>query len=182
MRGMTLLDELVPIARAAGAAILDVYATDFGVRSKGDASPVTEADERAEEVILERLAKLTPDIPIVSEEAASRGSIPETGRAFWLVDPLDGTKEFVNRNGEFTVNIALIEAGAPVLGVVLAPRWSASTAARGARARSCGIRAGAVPSPVPMTAKAGSSWFPAAPTATPRPSSVSSPAAPSPRP
>lgn len=119
--GMTLLDELVPIAREAGGAILEVYATDFGVRSKGDASPVTEADERAEAIILERLARLTPDIPIVSEEAASRGSIPATGRSFWLVDPLDGTKEFINRNGEFTVNIALIEAGAPVLGVVLAP-------------------------------------------------------------
>lgn len=118
---MTLLDELVPIARAAGAAILEVYATDFGVRSKEDASPVTEADERAEAIILERLAKLTPDIPIVSEEAASRGAIPATGRSFWLVDPLDGTKEFINRNGEFTVNIALIEAGAPVLGVVHAP-------------------------------------------------------------
>ena len=121
MGGSTLLEDLVPIARAAGAAILDVYATDFGVRSKGDASPVTAADERAEAVILDRLAKLTPDIPIVSEEAASKGSIPATGRSFWLVDPLDGTKEFVNRNGEFTVNIALIEGGTPVLGVVLAP-------------------------------------------------------------
>jgi 3'(2'), 5'-bisphosphate nucleotidase len=121
MRGMTLLEELIPIAREAGAAILEVYATDFGVLRKGDASPVTEADERAEAIILERLAKLTPDIPIVSEEAASRGSIPATGRSFWLVDPLDGTKEFINRNGEFTVNIALIDGGAPVLGVVLAP-------------------------------------------------------------
>ena len=121
MRGMTLLEELVPIVRAAGDAILDVYATDFGVRSKADASPVTEADERAEAIILERLVLLTPDLPIVSEEAASAGSIPATGRSFWLVDPLDGTKEFINRNGEFTVNIALVEAGAPVLGVVLAP-------------------------------------------------------------
>src|SRR5688572_14215853 len=121
MGGRALLEDLVPIARAAGAAILDVYSTDFGVRSKSDASPITEADERAEAVILERLAKLTPDIPIVSEEAASRGSIPAAGQSFWLVDPLDGTKEFVNRNGEFTVNIALIERGAPVLGVVLAP-------------------------------------------------------------
>ena len=121
MGGRTLLDDLVPLARAAGAAILDVYSTDFGVRRKDDASPVTAADERAEAVILERLAKLTPNIPIVSEEAASRGSIPATGQSFWLVDPLDGTKEFVNRNGEFTVNIALIEGGTPVLGVVLAP-------------------------------------------------------------
>src|SRR5688572_4693026 len=121
MGGRALLEDLVPIARAAGAAILDVYSTDFGVRSKSDASPITEADERAEAVILERLAKLTPDIPIVSEEAASRGSIPATGQSFWLVDPLDGTKEFVNRNGEFTVNIALIEGGTPVLGIVLAP-------------------------------------------------------------
>ncbi len=116
-----MLEKLIPIARAAGAAILEVYSTDFGVRTKSDASPVTEADERSEAIILERLAPLTPDIPIVSEEAASRGAIPATGRSFWLVDPLDGTKEFIGRNGEFTVNIALIDGGAPVLGVVLAP-------------------------------------------------------------
>ena len=116
-----LLEQLLPVARAAGQAILDIYATDFKVRGKSDASPVTEADERAEAVILPELAKLTPTIPVVSEEEASAGRIPAVANCFWLVDPLDGTKEFINRNGEFTVNIALIENGRPVLGVVLAP-------------------------------------------------------------
>lgn len=109
------------IAAEAGEAIMAVYATDFAVRGKSDASPVTEADERAEAVILARLHDLTPDIPVVAEESVAAGHIPEVAERFWLVDPLDGTKEFINRNGEFTVNIALIEAGVPVLGVVFAP-------------------------------------------------------------
>jgi 3'(2'), 5'-bisphosphate nucleotidase len=116
-----ILDQVVEISRAAGKAILEVYAGDFEVRDKADASPVTEADERAEALILEALAPLTPKIPIVSEEAAAKGSVPVIGDRFWLVDPLDGTREFVGRNGEFTVNIALIEEGVPTLGVVLAP-------------------------------------------------------------
>ena len=116
-----LLEGLLPIARAAGDAILEVYATDFGIRDKSDASPVTDADERAEALILRDLTALTPDIPIVSEEAAEAGLVPEAGSRFWLVDPLDGTKEFISRNGEFTTNIALIEQGRPVLGVVLVP-------------------------------------------------------------
>lgn len=116
-----LLEQLLPLARAAGEIILDIYATEFAVRGKTDNSPVTEADEKAEAVILRGLAQLTPDIPIVSEEAAAAGRIPAVGQAFWLVDPLDGTREFVNRNGEFTVNIALIDGGVPVAGVVLAP-------------------------------------------------------------
>jgi 3'(2'), 5'-bisphosphate nucleotidase len=116
-----ILEQLIPIARAAGDAILEIYATEFEVRDKADASPVTAADERAEERILAALAALTPDIPIVSEEAAAKGRVPSVGDRFWLVDPLDGTKEFVSRNGEFTVNIALVEDGEPTLGVVLAP-------------------------------------------------------------
>ena len=116
-----LLDALLPIARQAGAAIMNIYATDFEVRGKDDASPVTEADECAEALILPALASLTPDIPIVAEEAVAAGHNPTVGERFWLVDPLDGTKEFINRNGEFTVNIALIENGSPVLGVVFAP-------------------------------------------------------------
>ena len=116
-----LLNRLLPIARSAGEAILQVYATDFDVRGKADDSPVTEADHRAEALILPALAELTPDIPIVSEEAVAAGNIPRVGDRFWLVDPLDGTKEFIKRNGEFTVNIARIERGRPVLGVVLAP-------------------------------------------------------------
>jgi len=116
-----LLETLIPLARRAGEVVLEVYATDFAVRGKDDASPVTEADERAEAVILAGLAALTPGIPVVAEEAAAAGKLPAVGERFWLVDPLDGTKEFIRRNGEFTVNIALIEAGQPVLGVVLAP-------------------------------------------------------------
>ena len=119
-----LLEQVLPVARAAGDAILAVYATNFEVRGKSDTSPVTAADERAEAIILAALAKLTPSIPIVSEEAAAAGTIPAVGESFWLVDPLDGTKEFINRNGEFTVNIALIESGYPTLGVVLAPALS----------------------------------------------------------
>lgn len=119
-----LLEAVLPVARAAGQAVLDVYATDFAVRGKSDASPVTAADERAEAIILAALARLTPSIPVVSEEAAAAGRIPAVAQCFWLVDPLDGTKEFINRNGEFTVNIALIDQGYPVLGVVLAPALS----------------------------------------------------------
>lgn len=118
---LTLLERLLPIARAAGAATLEVYATDFAVYEKANESPVTDADHRAEAIILPALAELTPRIPVVSEEAASAGDIPAIDERFWLVDPLDGTKEFIKRNGEFTVNIALIERHEPVLGVVLAP-------------------------------------------------------------
>lgn len=116
-----LLEALLPVAREAANSIMDIYSTDFEIRGKADSSPVTEADERAEGVILAALARLTPDIPVVSEEQASAGFIPEVGERFWLVDPLDGTKEFISRNGEFTVNIALIDNARPVLGVVLAP-------------------------------------------------------------
>ena len=139
----SLLDALLPVARSAGAAIMQIYATDFAVRGKTDASPVTEADERAEALILPELARLTPDIPVVSEEEASAGRIPVVGERFWLVDPLDGTKEFINRNGEFTVNIALVEQGAPVLGVVFAPaldRLFAGAAGLGAFTEDRGAR------------------------------------------
>lgn len=116
-----LLEALVPVIRAAGDVILDIYRTDFEVRGKDDNSPVTEADERAEALILPALATLLPGVPVVAEEAVAAGHIPEVSDRFWLVDPLDGTKEFISRNGEFTVNIALIEKGRPVLGLVLAP-------------------------------------------------------------
>ena len=116
-----LIDPLLDLARAAGAVILQVYAGDFAVRGKADASPVTQADEDAERVILAGLAQLDPTTPVVAEEAVAAGRVPQVGERFWLVDPLDGTREFVNRNGEFTVNIALIEHGEPVLGVVYVP-------------------------------------------------------------
>ena len=117
-----LLDDLAVLARQAGAVVMSVYATDFAVRGKGDTSPVTEADERAEAIILAGLAQLAPGIPVVAEESVAAGRTPDvSGGRFWLVDPLDGTKEFISRNGEFTVNIALIDQGRPVAGVVLAP-------------------------------------------------------------
>ena len=116
-----LLEDVMAITREAGALIMKIYRYDFEVRGKQDASPVTEADEKAERLILERLGALQSQFPVVSEEAAAAGYVPEMGQCFWLVDPLDGTKEFINRNGEFTVNIALIENGTPVLGVVFAP-------------------------------------------------------------
>ena len=115
-----LLDGLAALARQAGAVVMAIYATDFSVRGKGDASPVTEADERAEAVILAGLEQLAPGIPVVAEESVAAGRTPDvSGGHFWLVDPLDGTKEFISRNGEFTVNIALIDQGRPVAGVVL---------------------------------------------------------------
>lgn len=100
---------------------MDVYSTDFEVRGKADESPVTAADERAEQVILEGLERISEGIPVISEEASSRGAQEATADLFWLVDPLDGTKEFISRNGEFTVNLALVHEGRPVFGLVLAP-------------------------------------------------------------
>ena len=106
-----LLPEIVALADRAGAVILEHYHGDVAVRAKADASPVTAADEAAEAVILARLAELTPEIPVVAEETVAAGHVPDIDDGpFWLVDPLDGTKEFLSGNGEFTVNIALIEA------------------------------------------------------------------------
>ncbi|MBM3950126.1 MAG: 3'(2'),5'-bisphosphate nucleotidase CysQ [Rhodospirillales bacterium] len=118
-----LIDTLRAIARRAGAEILKVYRTDFAVDKKADASPVTAADRAAEVLIAAAIkGEITDAFPIVAEEAFAQGNAPAiTGHPFWLVDPLDGTKEFVERNGEFTVNIALIEAGRPVVGIVYAP-------------------------------------------------------------
>lgn len=116
-----LLAAVTAIARRAGAVIMDIYGTDFGVRGKADASPVTEADERAEDLIVPALQALAPEVPVVAEESVAAGREPRVGEWFWLVDPLDGTKEFISRNGEFTVNMALVRRGVPVLGVVLAP-------------------------------------------------------------
>jgi sulfate adenylyltransferase subunit 2/3'(2'), 5'-bisphosphate nucleotidase len=113
--------DFTSITLAAGAEILRIYATDFKVDAKGDASPVTEADRAAEAIILEKLKHLAPGIPVVAEEEAAAGRIPYVGNRFFLVDPLDGTKEFISRNGEFTVNIALIENGEPIQGAVYAP-------------------------------------------------------------
>jgi len=118
---MELLDRLVPIVKAAGELIMQIYSRDFSSESKADDSPVTLADQRAEALITAALRNLLPEVPVVAEEAVAAGDIPAVCDRFWLVDPLDGTKEFIKRNGEFTVNIALIEGGVPVIGVVLAP-------------------------------------------------------------
>jgi sulfate adenylyltransferase subunit 2/3'(2'), 5'-bisphosphate nucleotidase len=118
---MEALLDLNPIMLAAGAEIMRIYATDFAVVTKGDASPVTEADQRAEAIILAGLKHIAPGIPVIAEEEAAAGRFPTTAGTFFLVDPLDGTKEFISKNGEFTVNIALIEDGRPGLGAVYAP-------------------------------------------------------------
>ncbi len=126
------LPAVVDAARAAGDAILAIYATDFDIDAKDDASPVTEADRRGEAIILERLRALTPEIPVIAEEEVAAGRAPDPGNGpFWLVDPLDGTREFVKRNGEFTVNIALVHGGQPVLGVVHVPARDRLYAAAG---------------------------------------------------
>ncbi len=117
-----LLDAIIAIATEAGERIMEIYETDFAVQHKGDKSPLTAADLAAHDTILQRLAALTPELPVLSEESTS---IPFSERSrwncYWLVDPLDGTREFVKRNGEFTVNIALIDNHHSILGVVLAP-------------------------------------------------------------
>ena len=116
-----LLDALLPVAVAAGHEAHAVYLRGCPVEQKADRTPVTEADHAAEAVILQHLARLAPQVPVVAEESCAAGRIPTVGEVFFLVDPLDGTKEFIARRGEFTVNIALIRAGVPVLGVVYAP-------------------------------------------------------------
>lgn len=122
----TIADQYLPavrrIAAAAGDAIMAIYATDFPVETKADASPLTAADRAAHQAIAAGLQALAPDIPVWSEEGAQLPFATRAGwPSFWLVDPLDGTREFIRRNGEFTVNIALVVGHQPVLGVVLAP-------------------------------------------------------------
>lgn len=127
-----LIAEVEAIARDAGAAIMNIYGRDFSIEQKADQSPLTEADAAAHQLIDARLKQLELSLPVLSEEDTEQfGGADAQGR-YWLVDPLDGTKEFIKRNGEFTVNIALIEQGKPVLGVVYAPALSLCyTAARG---------------------------------------------------
>jgi 3'(2'), 5'-bisphosphate nucleotidase len=116
-----LLPTLIDAALAAGDEIERIYAEGCEAEEKEDGSPVTIADRHAEAIILEHLATAFPDIAVLAEEEAAAGRIPELGRRFFCVDPLDGTRGFVQRNGEFTVNIGLIEDGAPVAGVIYAP-------------------------------------------------------------
>ncbi len=117
-----LLSAITDLARQAGARIMSIYEQDFDFKTKSDASPVTEADTAAETIILDGLARLTPDIPVLAEENTAAGEVTDlSGGIFWLVDPLDGTKEFVHKRGEFTVNIALIEEERPTMGVIFVP-------------------------------------------------------------
>lgn len=114
--------DLHEISHRAGEAILDVYGQDFSVTHKEDTSPLTQADLASHAIIRDALHALTPDIPLLSEESADIDFATRSGwRQYWLVDPLDGTREFVNRNGEFTVNIALIRDHVPVYGIVHVP-------------------------------------------------------------
>lgn len=117
-----MIEKIVETAREAGEAILEFYATDIEVIKKDDDSPLTKADLAAHHIIIAALKKLDPDTPVISEESG----IPDyeerkDWRKFWIVDPLDGTKEFIKKNGEFTVNIALINNGKPIMGVVHVP-------------------------------------------------------------
>lgn len=114
-------DALTDVALKAGQIIMEIYESNPEAKLKEDRSPVTEADTASEAYILAELARHCPDIPIVSEEAASEGRIPEVADLFFLVDPLDGTREFLSRNGEFTVNIGLIFNGLPAAGIIYTP-------------------------------------------------------------
>ena len=118
-----MLEQICQLAREAGDAIMQVYndAAPLDVSHKSDDSPVTAADIAAHQVIVNGLAQLSPEVPVLSEEDPPAWEVRQHWQRYWLVDPLDGTKEFIKRNGEFTVNIALIDAGKPVLGVVYAP-------------------------------------------------------------
>jgi 3'(2'), 5'-bisphosphate nucleotidase len=116
-----IFEAIVAAAIEAGKVVHDFYRGEFDVQHKADASPVTNADQAAEAIILRRLKELAPQIPVIAEEEVAAGRVPTVGNEFFLVDPLDGTKEFIQKRGDFTVNIALIRDRSPVLGVVYAP-------------------------------------------------------------
>ncbi|NBB70818.1 MAG: 3'(2'),5'-bisphosphate nucleotidase CysQ [Alphaproteobacteria bacterium] len=155
-----LLPKIVALVDEAAAVVMEHYRGDPTVAEKADASPVTAADEAAERVLAEGLRALTPEVPVVAEEERARGASPEpdaVGELFWLVDPLDGTKEFIKKNGEFTLNVGLIQAGRPILGVVAAPAVDAlwtGAAGHGASLRTAGearaIAARGVPASGPV--------------------------------
>jgi 3'(2'), 5'-bisphosphate nucleotidase len=117
----SLVDQLADAAREAGSAILEVVRRGFEIESKQDSSPVTEADRAAELVVLAALARAAPGVPVIAEEEVAAGRIPAHDQTYFLVDPLDGTKEFIRGGDDYTVNIGLIEDGSPKLGVVFAP-------------------------------------------------------------
>jgi len=146
-----LLRALLELADEAGREIMRHYLAGTEVAQKADKSPVTAADEAGEAIILRGLARLTPAIPVVAEEAVAKGRIPAVGDGpFWLVDPLDGTKEFIQQRGEFTVNIGLVEDRLPTLGVVTAP--AIDTAWWGAMGHGAKRRKGGVVEPIAVRA------------------------------
>ncbi len=150
-----LLPILIEAALAAGAEIERIYRVGCEVVEKEDGSPVTIADRHAEAIILERLAAAFPDIPVLAEEEAAAGRIPQLGNRFFCVDPLDGTRGFVQRSGEFTVNIGLIEDGAPVAGAIYAP--DPKLLYYGARGEgACRVRDGGDPEPIRPRARPAS--------------------------
>jgi 3'(2'), 5'-bisphosphate nucleotidase len=124
MDSATLLEDLASAAQEAGEAILRIVRRGFDVETKGDSSPVTEADRAAEQVILAALARAAPSVPIIAEEEVAAGRIPAHGEVYFLVDPLDGTKEFIRGGDDYTVNIGLISNAMPSLGVVYSPAQS----------------------------------------------------------
>jgi 3'(2'), 5'-bisphosphate nucleotidase len=141
-----LLHQLCRLALDAGGVTLRHFRSGGEVREKENASPVTDADEESEAVILDGLARLMPGVPVIAEEAAAAGHVPEAGEYFLLVDPLDGTREFIGGRPDFTVNIGLIEAGSPITGVVYAPARQAlyfGAAGEGAYFIDCEARAAA---------------------------------------
>ena len=138
-----LLDELAEAGREAGAAIQQIVRRGFEVETKTDRSPVTEADRAAELVILAALARAAPGVPVIAEEEVAAGRIPAHGDTYFLVDPLDGTKEFVRGGSDYTVNIGLIEQRQPTLGIVYAPatgRLHGGVVGQGAWVETCGAR------------------------------------------
>ena len=149
------LDTLVAIAIEAGAAIMPIYAGDGEAREKADGSPVTAADEAAEAIILKRLAAEGAD-NVVAEESVSAGKMPPPADVFYLVDPLDGTREFISKNGEFTVNIARVENGVPVAGVVYAPAINVIYAGDASGAWRATVTDGVVGTPEPIKVAAPS--------------------------
>jgi len=155
LTGTKLLDDLTAIASQAGAAIIAVRRAGISVRSKADASPVTQADEAAEEVILEGLARVLPGVAVVSEEAASLRPTLQVPETFILVDPLDGTREFVAGRDEFTVNIAIVHRERPVVGIIAAPAldtvWRGMSNSGAERLQlSCGAHPGDATSRAPL--------------------------------
>ena len=116
------VQSIIDLTVRAGQAAMEIYLQDFAVYEKEDLSPVTDADLTAERIIFEALAKITPDIPIIGEEHTAAGAMSDLSkRYFWLVDPIDGTADFVHKNGEFSINIGLIDGDVPVFGIVYGP-------------------------------------------------------------